>query len=128
MKLLPRPRSKGKLPLARRLRDKRIRCTVDWICLEHDLYPTRNDASAGNSACDIVADAMRLIGLRPTSYDAVRKIWNKSRDDPATPEWLPEELLWAAEILSLMDHYKDKGAVQIGPDGTITRLDPPGRR
>lgn len=40
------------------------------------LTPMRNEAtSKAQSACDAVAEAMRSMRLRPTSYDRIRKLW-----------------------------------------------------
>lgn len=36
---------------------------------------TRNDTSPPASACDAVADALAQLGLSPTTFNAVKKIW-----------------------------------------------------
>ena len=36
---------------------------------------TRNDASEATSACDAVADALAELGLKPTTFHGVKRIW-----------------------------------------------------
>ena len=46
------------------------------LCHEYELNPTRNDETSDQvSACDILADAMTELGLKPESYSAWKKIW-----------------------------------------------------
>ena len=42
-----------------------------------NMKATRNAASPPVSACDAVAEAMRELGLRPTSYSGVVAIWSR---------------------------------------------------
>ncbi len=47
--------------------------------VESGMMATRNDASDPESACDAVAEALKLIGESPASYGSVKRIWNTFR-------------------------------------------------
>jgi hypothetical protein len=44
--------------------------------VESGMMATRNDTSPPESACDAVAEALKLIGESPASYGSVKRIWN----------------------------------------------------
>jgi hypothetical protein len=43
------------------------------------LTATRNDTSKHVSACDAVAEALRQLGLKPLSFNGVKRIWLDGR-------------------------------------------------
>lgn len=47
--------------------------------VELGLISTRNDASAPLSACDAVADAIKVLGMKPNSYDRVKVIYREMK-------------------------------------------------
>lgn len=51
------------------------------IAIQHrvadGMDPTRNDASDPLSACDAVAEALAELGLTPTTFDSVKRIWKR---------------------------------------------------
>ena len=50
------------------------------IAISHGLSETRNDGSSHReSACDVVADALKRLKLKPETYGAVKKIWLRVR-------------------------------------------------
>lgn len=53
-----------------------IKLTIS-ILLAKGMTATRNDASEPVSACDAVADALAELGLEPTTFEAVKRIWLK---------------------------------------------------
>lgn len=46
---------------------------------EMGMKPTRNDASPPHSACDAIAEALRDLGLSPTTYRAVKAIYSDGK-------------------------------------------------
>lgn len=46
-------------------------------CVGEGMNPTRNDASEPTSACDAVAEALANLGLEPTTYEGVKRVWLK---------------------------------------------------
>jgi hypothetical protein len=59
-----------------RARNILIAAVIQDVVDEYGLTPMRNEGpSAGQSACDAVAEAMRSMRLRPNSYDRIRKLW-----------------------------------------------------
>lgn len=51
-------------------------CTaVLTLVHEYRMKATRNDASEATSACDAVADALAELGLKPTTFHGVKRIW-----------------------------------------------------
>lgn len=49
--------------------------SVSWLVAVYDMKATRNDASEPTSACDAVADALAGLGLQPTTFHGVKRIW-----------------------------------------------------
>ena len=54
--------------------------TQIWVAVltlvhEYRMKATRNDASEATSACDAVADALAELGLKPTTFHGVKRIW-----------------------------------------------------
>lgn len=44
----------------------------------------RNDATERRSACDVLAEALRLVGLQPSTFEGVKRVfvnWNKQQDE-----------------------------------------------
>ncbi len=68
-----------KLPGDRFWRDFYIWSAVENL-IENGFKPTSDRSSRSQSACDVVAVAMRKLGLHPMSADEVHKIWNRLRD------------------------------------------------
>lgn len=60
-------------------RDRLICWVISTLCEQFELKPTRNDqAKRGNfSACDAVAEAMRALKRRPSTFFRVKEIWMK---------------------------------------------------
>jgi hypothetical protein len=51
-------------------------CTaVLTLVHEYGMKATRNDSSEATSACDAVADALAELGLKPTTFHGVKRIW-----------------------------------------------------
>lgn len=48
-------------------------------CVDAGMMATRNDASEPVSACDAVAEAMCKLGIRPASYEGVKRVWLEAR-------------------------------------------------
>jgi hypothetical protein len=72
------PKRSGKAPWADTWRNTRIVVAVVHA-LRHDptLNPTRNDAGEPESACDIVSECPKQIGIK-LSYKRVAELWGKS--------------------------------------------------
>jgi hypothetical protein len=49
--------------------------TVLELVKVHRMKATRNDTSEATSACDAVADALAELGLKPTTFHGVKRIW-----------------------------------------------------
>jgi enoyl-CoA hydratase/carnithine racemase len=45
------------------------------IRVDEGMTATRNDESRSPSACDAVADALKELGLEPTTFHSVKRIW-----------------------------------------------------
>jgi hypothetical protein len=56
----------------------RIVWAVDLL-IQSGLTATRNDTSKHVSACDAVAEALRQLGLKPLSFNGVKRIWLDGR-------------------------------------------------
>lgn len=68
-----RPVDRGRPRKNTRLRDEGIERLVE-IATSFELAATRNDwAKHNDSACDVVAEAMRRAGLSPSSYSGVKR-------------------------------------------------------
>ena len=52
-----------------------IYVAVLTLVKEYGMKATRNDASEATSACDAVADALAELGLKPTTFHGVKRIW-----------------------------------------------------
>lgn len=70
-----RPGRHGKFAKGTGLRDVCIWETVRRL-VKRGMIATRNDASPATSACDAVAEALKLLGESPASYASVKRIWN----------------------------------------------------
>ena len=76
---LQRPRHSGKQKLDYKYRDQGICYLVNGL-LDKGFSATRNDATEHrNSACDLVAEAMRSANRKPDTYGQVKRIWLKGR-------------------------------------------------
>jgi hypothetical protein len=49
--------------------------SVSWLVAVYGMKATRNDTSEPTSACDAVADALGELGLQPTTFFGVKRIW-----------------------------------------------------
>jgi hypothetical protein len=67
--------SAGRGPLRRLRHQALIGINVAHVSYQHGLKPTRNDASPPHSACDAVAEAMKNLGLKPSSYKRIKEHW-----------------------------------------------------
>ncbi|MCF1707534.1 hypothetical protein L0V05_01760 [Tabrizicola sp. J26] len=74
-----RPVAKGKLLGATDARDRMICMLVQELLDAFSLKPTSGEREAGTSACNAVAKAFALVGLAPSSYEAVIGIWGKRK-------------------------------------------------
>lgn len=72
-----RKRPKGRARYKNVGRDFRVRMAVYVAHSEHGLDFTRNDATSRDSACDVVAKCLAKLRLKPDTYTAVAKIWQK---------------------------------------------------
>lgn len=73
-----RARPENRKPRNVEERDYFIAIVIYEVHCLFDVPLTRNDASEHrDSACDIVADAMRIIRKRPSSVDSIKRIWSK---------------------------------------------------
>ncbi|MGV8997291.1 MAG: hypothetical protein ACOH12_10140 [Parvibaculaceae bacterium] len=77
-----RPARRGKFEEGTGLRN-----TAIWLAtrrlVHRGMIATRNDASAPTSACDAVAEALKLLGESPTTYASVKRIWNEFEHWPS---------------------------------------------
>jgi hypothetical protein len=70
-----KPKRRGKNAGAYMFRDQAIVEFVE-LAMSYGFLATRNDASDHeNSACDIVAEALKARGLSPKSYKQIKEIW-----------------------------------------------------
>ena len=56
----------------------RIMWAVELL-IHSGMIPTRNETSKPLSACDAVAEASRQLGLKPTTFASVKRIWLEKR-------------------------------------------------
>jgi len=70
-----RPQKPGKTLGATMNRDRLIVRLVTDLGSDLGLNPTSSDREKGQSACHAVARAFAIIGLNPTSYESIVKIW-----------------------------------------------------
>ncbi len=77
---LSRPTAKGKISGATVARDKLIYRLILDVVNTLNLHPTSSNRDEGKSACHAVAKGFALLGLEPSSYQAMVKIW-ENRDD-----------------------------------------------
>lgn len=49
-------------------------------CVTSEMKATRNDVSEPMSACDAVAEALENLGLEPTTYEGVKRVWLQSKN------------------------------------------------
>ncbi|MDO6461922.1 hypothetical protein Q4485_14520 [Granulosicoccaceae sp. 1_MG-2023] len=61
------------------LRDRSIIVMVD-LCRHAGLNITRNEASSHMSACDLVSEIFRILGVKRMSYSAVVKVWARYKE------------------------------------------------
>lgn len=77
----PCPTVRGR-PAHPELRRSLICVMIAYIAETFQLRPTRNDISAHrDSACDIAAEAMASLGLTPSTYSGLKRIWQKRDPD-----------------------------------------------
>ena len=69
------PKLKGKYPDAQDTRDREIAHIINDIVRRRDLPATSSDPEDGKSACHAVARALTVLRLKPSSYEAIRRIW-----------------------------------------------------
>lgn len=72
---IERPKARGKLKGATIPRDKLIVELLLELLDSFALKPTASDRNNGLSACHAVAEGFRLLGLIPSSYETIVKIW-----------------------------------------------------
>lgn len=78
--VIRRPSKRGRSANANFTRDNYICMAVELAHRDFGLHYTRNDAAeACDSACDVVAECLRSLGVKPDTYAAVAKIW-ENRD------------------------------------------------
>jgi len=74
-----RPKQKGRPGDTNFARDVTIAQAIEKaLAVDGSLHPYRNDASAPDSACDMVREVLAERGLH-LSYDAVRHIWRRQQ-------------------------------------------------
>ncbi|MFN3280423.1 MAG: hypothetical protein ACK40I_01955 [Tabrizicola sp.] len=77
----PCPKVRGR-PAHAELRRRLICVMIAYIAETFQLRPTRNDISTHrDSACDIAAEAMASLGLTPSTYSGLKRIWQKRDPD-----------------------------------------------
>lgn len=75
----PRPRVR---PTGDRKKHDILVEVIAWTCRRFPVHATRSSnarpgADHKNSACDIVADAMKALEMKPANFDDLTKIWNR---------------------------------------------------
>lgn len=75
----PRPRVR---PTGDRKKHDILVEVIAWTCRRFPVHATRSSnarpgADHKNSACDIVADAMKALEMTPANFDDLRKIWDR---------------------------------------------------
>jgi hypothetical protein len=76
--ILPPKRPRGRIEKPHAI--ERVVCLVSEL-VEIGLPPTRNDeASIRESACDVVAAALKSLGKQPQSFSRVKRIWLENKD------------------------------------------------
>jgi len=76
--LSPKPKQPANRPRTPEGRDLELRFLVRQTAREFQLTLTRGDLGLKVSACDAVAEAMRLTNQAPRGFDRVRKIYVKA--------------------------------------------------
>lgn len=96
---IERPKQKGKYPAALIWRDQAIAGLVRDVIRMIGLKATSAGDTGGHSACAAVAEGLRLIGLQPDSYTAIKRIWlnkDKPKKGPIFIEsFNPQEHHWS---------------------------------
>lgn len=95
------PRRLGKPPLPSN-RDQIIHDTIEAVARAFNLRATRGDTAAETvvSACDVVAEAMKSLGMRPDNFETIRKLWYSYRSDIKREGALDAEAVAELEGLS----------------------------
>ncbi len=76
----PTRQKRGQHPEAFLLRDRWIAAVVDHICGQFGLKPTRNETTTKDGCgCSIVADALKILGIKRFGESHVAKIWRQHR-------------------------------------------------
>jgi hypothetical protein len=85
----PKERGRPRASTHDTARDDAIRQAVQSL-IDHGATATRNETSPPQSACDAVAEAMRLLNLKPASFGAIQNIW-ANRPSPLSIEIFSNE-------------------------------------
>jgi hypothetical protein len=80
-----RPKAKGKYPEVLIWRDQQIVRLVREVEEHFALPPTSSKEELGESACNAVAEGLRLVRLQPDSYASIKRIWLKRNKPEAEP-------------------------------------------
>jgi hypothetical protein len=76
----PNQQKKDRLPgSSLLLRDRRIAAVVEHIHRKYGFNPTRNSTTEGASACFIVAEALKRLGIKRLGESHVATIWRQTR-------------------------------------------------
>jgi hypothetical protein len=82
---IERPKAKGKYPEVLIWRDQQIVRLVREVEEHFALPPTSSKEELGESACNAVAEGLRLVRLQPDSYASIKRIWLKRNKPEAEP-------------------------------------------